>query len=50
MTLDEAMRRRAPRIVEGDAVQISRLLLVAREVTGGRVVKVGLKLERAPGR
>ncbi|MEZ5604572.1 MAG: potassium/proton antiporter [Burkholderiaceae bacterium] len=50
MTLDEAMRRRAPRIVEGDAVQISRLLLVAREVEGGRVVKVGLKLERAPGR
>ena len=40
------MRRRAPRIVEGDSVQIARLLLVAREVAGGRVVKVGLKLER----
>ena len=46
LTLGEAMRRRAPRIVEGDSVQIARLLLVAREVAGGRVVKVGLKLER----
>jgi len=50
LTLDEAMRRRAPRIVEGDSVQIARLLLVAREVVGGKVVKVGLKLERPSGR
>ncbi|RPH65700.1 MAG: potassium/proton antiporter, partial [Burkholderiales bacterium] len=50
LTLDQAMRRRAPRIVEGDAVQISRLLLVAREIAEGRVVKVGLKLERAAGK
>ena len=42
LTLGEAMRRRAPRIVEGDSVQIARLLLVAREVAGGRVVKVCL--------
>ncbi len=47
LSLDEAMRRRAPRIVEGDAVRISGLLLVAREIVGGRVLKVGLKLERA---
>jgi len=44
LTLDEAMRRRERRIVEGDAVQASRLLLIAREVADGRVVKVGLKL------
>ncbi len=50
LTLDEAMRRRAPRIVDGDAVQIARLLLVAREIVEGRVVKAGLKLERAPGK
>ncbi len=50
LTLDEAMRRRARRIVEGDSVQIERLLLIAREVSRGRVVKVGLKLERAAPR
>lgn len=50
LTLDEAMRRRAPRVVEGDAVAISRLLLIAREVASGKVVKVGLKLERAGGK
>lgn len=50
LTLDEAMRRRVRRIVEGDAVHASRLLLIAREVADGRVVKVGLKLERAAGR
>jgi len=49
LTLDEAMRRNARHIVEGDAVQLSGLLLIAREVIGGKVVKVGLKLERARG-
>ncbi len=49
LTLDEAMRRRAPRVVEGDAVAISRLLLIAREIIAGKVVKVGLKLERTRG-
>lgn len=50
LTLDEAMRLRVRRIVEGDAVHASRLLLIAREVSDGRVVKVGLKLERPTGR
>lgn len=47
LSLDEAMRRHTPRIVEGDAVHLSGLLLVAREMAAGRIVKVGLKLERA---
>ncbi|HEY0878414.1 MAG TPA: potassium/proton antiporter, partial [Zeimonas sp.] len=47
LSLDEAMRRHARNIVEGDAVHISGLLLIAREVVAGHVVKVGLKLERA---
>lgn len=50
LSLDEAMRRQARNIVEGDAVQVSGLLLIAREVSAGRVVKVGLKLERRAGR
>ncbi|MCD6672584.1 MAG: potassium/proton antiporter [Burkholderiaceae bacterium] len=50
LSLDEAMRRHARNLVEGDAVQIAGLLLIAREVVGGRVAKVGLKLERAGGR
>jgi len=50
LSLDEAMRRQARNIVEGDAVQISGLLLIAREIVAGRVVKVGLKLERAGAR
>jgi len=47
LSLDEAMRRHARNLVEGDAVQISGLLLIAREVLGGRVVKVGLKLSES---
>ncbi|MBW7923171.1 MAG: potassium/proton antiporter [Burkholderiaceae bacterium] len=50
LSLDEAMRCHARNLVEGDAVQIAGLLLIAREVVGGRVAKVGLKLERAGGR
>ncbi|MCD6681329.1 MAG: potassium/proton antiporter [Burkholderiaceae bacterium] len=50
LTLDEAMRQQARHIVEGDAVQLSGLLLIAREVVDGKVVKVGLKLERARAR
>ncbi len=50
LSLDQAMRRQVRNIVEGDAVQISGLLLIAREVSAGRVVKVGLKLERGAGR
>ncbi len=46
LSLDEAMRRQKRNIVEGDAVPLSGLLLIAREVVGGQVVKVGLKLER----
>ncbi len=50
LSLDEAMRRKVRNIVEGDAVQIAGLLLIAREIVAGRVVKVGLKLERAAAR
>jgi len=50
LTLDEAMRRQARNLVEGDTVQLAGLLLIAREMVDGRVVKVGLKLTRAPSR
>ena len=44
MTLDETMRRLAPRLVEGDELRVAGLVLIAREISSGRVVKAGLKL------
>lgn len=44
LTLDEVMRLLEPRLVEGDAVHVAGLALVAREIADGRVVKAGLKL------
>lgn len=45
-TLDAAIRRRRPRVVEGDSVVISGLQFIARSVVGGSVRKVGLRLPR----
>jgi cell volume regulation protein A len=44
MTLDETMRRLAPRLVEGDEIRVAGLVLIAREISNGSVVKAGLKL------
>jgi cell volume regulation protein A len=44
LSLDEAMRKLAPRIVVGDEVRMGRLALVAREIVDGKVVRAGLKL------
>ena len=48
LTLDHAMRRTLGRYaVQGDAVQLCGLLLMARRVEGGLVKQVGMKLPRA---
>jgi cell volume regulation protein A len=49
LTLDHAMRRTLGRhAVQGDAVQLCGLLLMARRVESGNVKQVGMKLPRAP--
>ena len=48
LTLDHALRRTLGRdAVQGDAVQLCGLLLMARRVEGGSVKQVGVKLPRA---
>jgi cell volume regulation protein A len=44
LTLDQVMRRLAPRIVVGDEVRVAGLSLIAREIAEGKVVRAGLKL------
>jgi potassium/hydrogen antiporter len=46
LTVDEVIRSRLPRPVEGDAVQVHTLEMTVREMDDSRIVRVGLRLPR----